>query len=242
MQPYSQPLLALPAYNPPSNFAIDGTAGGQFSTTNTGTVTLTTTSANDVIILMYYHQDSQHNNTTSTISSVASTHLTWTKRKQFGWSEAAGTDEQNIEIWWAVAASALTSEVITITLTSAIDDAAYQAFGISGVANPNSPWDANASHPAGAHVLNQTSNTVSGITSNVAKNMVIGCWGSFQNITVTNPSGTTAVRAQQSNNGGVFFAHMQSFYEINTSALSSASFQTTQGSSSTWGMLIDVLK
>src|SRR5258708_20690434 len=92
---------------------IDGTAGNQFSATNTGTITLTTTLTNNVIILVYYHESNTHG--AQTISSVTSTHLTWTRRSFF--NPTVGSNPWDFEIWWAPATAALTAEVITIALT-----------------------------------------------------------------------------------------------------------------------------
>src|SRR6266702_3531788 len=198
--------------------AIDGSAGGQFSHTNTGTVTLTTTQAKDVIILAYYHQDKVNQPVTrAVINTVASANLTWNKRKQFLFDTGTNTNEQDIEIWWAYAAAALTSEVITITLNSSIDDAAYQAFGVSGSLTPQSPWDGDPSL-AGANNsgLNVTSIAVAGVSTEAITNMIIGVWGDTSNANATIPAGTTQVRAPQDNGGGTFFAFMGSFFQVNS--------------------------
>lgn len=230
-----------PAVN---NKAIDGTAGGQFSTTNTGTVTLTTTQSNDVIILMFYHEN-KPGSTSPTISTVTSSHLTWAKRKGYTFNTGSGTNCQDLEIWWATASAALTSEVITITLTGSIDDAAYHAFGVSGCPNPSAPWDTNVSL-AGANVaaptaVGTTTLTVSGVSTTSTVSMVIGAWGNTFNHDITIPSGTTQVRSPQHNGGGTFFAYMGSFYQNYSSAVSSASYTGTVGSADVWGMVIDAL-
>jgi hypothetical protein len=223
-----------------NNKAIDGTAGGQFSTTSTGTVTLTTTQPNDVIILSYFHNGGSG---AHTIASVTSAHLTWAKRSQHGW----GGGPSNNEIWWATASAPLTSEVITITLTPAtnIDDAAYHAFGVSGCPNPSSPWDTDASLAAAfASVVNSTpaSLTISGVSTSSSIPMLIGNTGTYNNIAIAAPSGTTAVRAEQINSGGILYARTSTFYKNYSSPLSGASFSSTQpGSSASWGMVIDAL-
>jgi hypothetical protein len=223
--------------------AIDGTAGGQFSGTNTGTVTLTTTQANDVIVLMYFHENATHAGVPQSISSVTSTHLTWAKRKAYSWEQTTTNIYDDLEIWWANASAALTSEVITITLTGPIDDAAYQAFGVSGSSSPSSPWDANASLATANNSWTGATTsalTVSGVSTNNPV-MMVGCRGTPNSQGIFNPSGTTAVRADQNNSGGNQFAIMGSFYENFASALSSSSFSTTTGGAAIWGMIIDAL-
>jgi hypothetical protein len=226
--------VTAPATN---NKTIDGTAGGQFSTTNTGTVTLTTTQANDVIILSYYHNA---NLGPRTIATVTSAHLTWARRSRNAW----GSDSDN-EIWWATASSPLTAEVITITLASGnIDDAAYHAFGVSGCPNPSSPWDLHASLTTAftSAFAQSTPLTLSGISTNSSVPMLIGNTGSYNNIAITPPSGTTAVRSDQVNTGGILFARTSTFYRNYSSQISSASFSTTPASGSpNWSMVIDAL-
>lgn len=225
-----------------ATLTIDGTAGGQFSGTNTGTVTLTTTKANDVIVLMFYAEHS--GGAAQTISSVTSPHLTWAKRKGYSWTyTAAGPVPSTHEIWWAPASAALSSEVITITMTGTIDDAAYQVFGVNGCSNISSPWDTNASLPSanadtGATSFN-TSSTVSGVSTD-NPGMIIGSWGSWRSIVVTLPPGTTAVRAPQQNGGGSQFAYIQAFYETISSPASGLSF-TTSNTSASWSVIIDAL-
>jgi hypothetical protein len=221
-----------------NNKVIDGTAGGQFSTTNTGTVTLTTTQANDVIILSYFHNGGSG---ARTIATVTSPHLTWAKRSQNGW----GGGPSDNEIWWATASSPLTSEVITITLAGGnIDDAAYHAFGVHGCPNPSSPWDTHASLAtafAAAAAPQSGPLTISSISTNSSVPMLIGNTGTYNNVVISPPSGTTLVRADQFNSGGILFARASTFYQNFSSQISSASFSSTPATNTNWGMTIDAL-
>lgn len=224
--------------SPVNNKAIDGTAGANFSTASTGTVTLTTTQSNDVIILSYFHNGGSG---AHTISTVTSAHLTWAKRSQRGW----GGGPSDTEIWWATASSPLTSEVITITLAPAtnIDDAAYHAFGVSGCPNPASPWDTNASLATAFAFVAPSSSplTVSGVSTDSPIPMLIGNTGTYNNIAITKPATTTLVRAEQINSGGTLFARTNTFYQNFSSPISSASFSSTPASGANWGMVIDAL-
>ena len=198
---------------------IDGTAGGQFSGAGPGTITLSTTQTNDVAILVYFHEN---NATTNTIASVTSPHLTWAKRSSY-----FTLSTWDFEIWWAPAAAVLTSEVITITLTGPTDDAAYHAFGVNGCSNISAPWDTNASLATAHNTTSASSLTLSGISTSFANSMTIGVQGSAANVRFNNPAGTTKIRADQANSGGTLFACLGSYYQNNSSALSSASYTAT---------------
>jgi hypothetical protein len=213
---------------------IDGTAGGQFSATNTGTITLTTTLPNDVIVLLYLHES--NTNPAATISTVTSPSLTWAKRSGY----AFNVNPIDMEIWWAPAAAALTAEVVTITLTGTIDDSAYHIFGVNGSPTPSSPWDVDASLATAHNNGANPSVTVSGVNTNSGSPMLIGFTGTPTGSTVTKPTVTTSIRADQNNGGGVQFAHLSSFFQNPGSQLSGANYTTTS-SATIWGMIVDAL-
>lgn len=179
-------LLAIhPAF---AALAIDGSASTSTGTGPGFTVTLTTTSSNDVIIIFPKTDGLTTFRSVSSVSDVAG--LTWTKRTSTAWN-TGGLDDS--EEWYAVAASPLTSDVITVTYSAALSSAArITAFGISGT-NTASPFDANVSLPAiatGSAVSTSVTNTIS--TSN-ANDMIINLFALFSGTGFTRPSGYTAV-------------------------------------------------
>ena len=215
---------------------IDGTAGGQFASTNTGTVTLSTTLANDVIVLMYFHQQTS----AQTIATVTSPHLTWTKRKNY--PSTVGSRSTDLEIWWAPSSAVLTSEVITITTTAGIDGAAYHAFGVHGCANIASPWDGNSSLATAQNTGNAVSSlTISGISTNSGAPLIIGCTGAVNPYIIPQPAGTTPIRADEHNGAGGLWAYFTSFYQSNSTALVGASYTATYSGTAAWTMMIDAL-
>lgn len=120
---------------------LDGSAKGTATTASTATATLTTSLTNDVIIAFV---EASHPSTTPTISSVSGAGLTWTKRKTFSFTFTANTASKMIvEEWWAPAASALSSQVITVTAGATLDHVSIITFGVNGVANINDPFDPN---------------------------------------------------------------------------------------------------
>ena len=143
----------------------------------------------------------------------------------------------------APSSGVLTAEAISIATTSSIDDAAYHVFGVNGCANISAPWDTHSSlTTAQANVNPGTSATVSGVSTNSAAPMILGCTGTLAIFnTITKPTGTTLVRAGEVNSGGIRGAAFTSFYQTNSSAVTSASYTTTCGSSINWAMAIDAL-
>lgn len=122
---------------------LDGSASGIASTTTTITATLSTSLTNDIICVLAYAEYGGRYNPGQAISSITSTHgLSFTQRTRSHASEC-GT----FELWWAVAASVLTSEVITMTYPSNFDDATLIVFAVNGC-NLSAPWDGNGSLPA----------------------------------------------------------------------------------------------
>lgn len=80
-------------------------------------MTLTTTQAHDVLVLLAVAEKPASG--PPAVSTVTSTSgLTWNKRKAF--TPTPGVTD--IEVWWAYAPSAVTSEVITVTYNMTIDD------------------------------------------------------------------------------------------------------------------------
>ena len=124
----------------PAAPTLDGHATGQFSSTNSGTVTLTTSNTNDIIVVLICNGTTT--SSTVAVSSVTASGLSFTNRSQT-LDTIRGTG-YGYEVWWALASGALISKVITVTLASSIDDAALMAFGVNG-ANTSAPWDTNGS-------------------------------------------------------------------------------------------------
>jgi hypothetical protein len=219
--------------------AIDGSATGQFSLTNTGTVSLTTSTAN-VIILTVHNQKVA---SAQTVSTVTSSHLTWARRTSDAWVDTVTVfADENMEIWWAHASGPLSSEVITVTLTGAIDDASMVAFGVTNCATPTAPWDSNGAVPAFAdNVSSSPANvTVSGVSTTSTSPMVIGFIATGGSYSPGIPTGTTSIASVRNVGGSTGYSYSSAFYHNYSSALSSASFTTTSTSGNV-GMIIDAL-
>jgi hypothetical protein len=113
--------------------SLDGSAHSN-AVASVATVTLTTSNSDNVIMLQVATNQGP-------VTSVTSSGLTWS------FIAADGTSSiSQLEFWYAIASSPLSSHVITVNNTgngfTTID-----AFGVSGV-DTSSPFDADASTPA----------------------------------------------------------------------------------------------
>ncbi len=124
--------------------ALDGSVAVYGTTGSPKTLTLTTANAGDIIIVggLCNLGISGFPTGVSSITDVAG--LTWHKRVDANVPGGAG--DFYIFEYYAVAPSALSSDVITVTFSRATTYLSMAAFGVSG-ANTSSPFDPNASIP-----------------------------------------------------------------------------------------------
>ncbi len=226
-----------------TNILLDGSATAQFSTASSGTVTLTTTTANDVIVVLATNEDAT-NSAIRTVSSVTATGLTFTKRSSLS---LGSPTYQDTEVWWAIASSALSAKVITVTLSGSTDDAALVAFGVSG-ANTASPWDPNVALPATATGNPATTPTVSGVSTSNANDMILGFQGNGNGAAVTSTSETAGsgftLIANINNNGAVNADDAAAEYKIVSATQSSISvpFGTATTANNYWMAIADAIQ
>ena len=146
--------------------AIDGTVWNSTSGSSLILSSFSTSNANDVIILII---DTLNSAPTAapTVSSVSGGGLTWFKRHATGSQTIdSGSITCNLEIWYAVSSSALSSVNISITFSASGSTVNGTLFGISG-ANTSIPFDTNSSLPASATSLNSSSApSISGVSTN----------------------------------------------------------------------------
>ena len=135
-------LILLLPLRAEAAFSLDGTANNSALASAAPTVTLSTSHANDVIFMC---ANIAHTGTNSTITSVSGSSLgSFTLA-----ANTASTFAGNLSCWYKVAASALTSEVITATVASASGFQALSAWGVNG-ANTTTIFDSNPSIPVEA--------------------------------------------------------------------------------------------
>lgn len=142
-------------------FAIGNTVANNALTGSSGTVTISLSAGS--VLLMSIHTTALQTGGFRTVSSVTSSHLTFAQRSSRQHRDTnigAGRLFQNAEVWWANVTSALTSEVVTVTLSAAPDTGTIGAVECQNVFMPSAPWDTNASLP----VVNDGDNTAAQVT------------------------------------------------------------------------------
>jgi hypothetical protein len=174
-QPSAPALVTIPQSQ--ASLALDGKAHTNFTSGSSASLSLTTAHANDVIIAAV-----TVNNTT--VASIKSAHLNFTLRKR---EQASDGLPDYLEVWYAVAPAALSSEVITVTLSNGNTDyCTVDVFGISG-ANTTTIFDGNPSLPAAV-----PSGDIKLSTSN-AKDFVFGVYRMSTTATPTAGAGWTQI-------------------------------------------------
>jgi flagellin-like protein len=224
--------------------AIDGTTTSEFSTATAATFGISTTDSNDIIVVLVTNEDTT-NHVLRTVSSVTGTGLSFAKRS----GGTIGTSPySDAEVWWAVAASPLNTEDITVTLSGATDDCSIVAFGVNG-ANTASPWDPNVSVPAVATATTASIPSVSGVSTSNAHDMVLGFTGVLSSADAAFPtetvgSGFTLATAAQVNTGGTGRSEAAAEYKIvsATQASSTVAFGTTTDAADNWVMIGDAIQ
>lgn len=196
---------------------LDGSATGIKSTTNNNSATLTTSNTNDIICVIAYCEKSP---TPPSVTSVTGGGLTFQKRKALLYAVS------DLEIWWALAPSALSATVITANYSASFDDASMIVFGVSGC-NTSSPWDGNASVPATYTAGANGTPSFTGTSTSSADDFLIFSWGAEWSGTSTAvATGFTNIATSQ-NSGGGLFSSAGVAYERVSAKQSSATF--------TWG-------
>ena len=150
-----------------TSLGLDGLASGGAYNRGSYTVTLSTSSSPDVVIAFV---TTYVGSSSITVSSISSAHLVFTMRDL-----VSNTGNENLEEWYAISASALTSETITVTL-SASGYSTVSIFGISG-ANTAPPFDNHAGLPASSKVNSGTTPRIAGISTSNANDMILSSYG-----------------------------------------------------------------
>jgi len=206
--------------------SVDGSTSIGVSFSRTATATLTTSHSPDVIIaLITVYSGSS----SITISSISSTHLTFTER-----GSVNNANHEEIEEWYAIASSPISSETITVTF-SGTAYATGTIFGISG-ANTASPFDSNSGSPKTATGNSGTAASISGFSTSNANDMIIAAYGAPGSAdSVTVGSGYTMIyHGHNPQNFG-------SEYQVVSSTQSSVTLGFT-GNTNYWAAIVDAVE
>lgn len=203
---------------------LDGSAVGKASSTNVNTIYLTTSLPNDIIVLMAYAEVGR-SGTQSAITSVSGGGLTWTRR-----AVANASGQSSLELWYAVATTALSFTSITMTYAANFDDASASAFGVNGC-NLANPWDSHGNFPATQSLTVDAAPSFTVSTNNAEDFLIFAVatsalWSAYPG---TLPMGFSTAAMSQ-NNGGALFAFEVVAYKQVTAVQSASTF--------TWGSTI----
>src|SRR5271165_4918229 len=106
-------------------------------------VTISTSGPNEVILLLVQTDVSA----SAPVTSVSGGGLVWTKYKSVA-SHPTSFYYQTLDLWWAPASSALTSQTIEASIGGGTFDAMAVSWASFSGVNTSSPFDTNASLPA----------------------------------------------------------------------------------------------
>lgn len=198
---------------------LDGSATAVWSGSS-GTVTLTTTNGNDAIVVLIGFE-SYGTGVQRTVSSVTASGLTFTQRMQKLTASGDSVYFQSMECWWAPASAALSSKVITVTLSGSTDNTAVIAFGVNGAYDYTNPWDSNGGLPV---ANNGNVAAVPTFSTNQNSDFIFTVGGIARNVGYTS-NWRTIGNAHSS--GGAQWEFMDAFYERVSSAQSSVNSSIT---------------
>jgi hypothetical protein len=133
------------------------------------------------VIVVTVNNEDQPNGAIRTVNSVTAAGLTFVQRS----SKSIGTPTyQDLEVWYAIAASPLTAKVITVNLSGNTDDASLVGFGVSN-ANTVTPWDTNGALPATAIGNPGTTPTATGVSTTNPNDMILGFQGNGNGVSTS---------------------------------------------------------
>ena len=218
--------------------ALDGSAIGNWTTGASFSVNASTTATNDVIVLWIVTYLSGSSIPVSSVSD-SSEAVAWQSSARAAYSACTKTQETTQTEWYGIASTALSSDVITVSLRGTPTAASALEFAVSG-ANTVTPFDPNASVPA-ILTCSTTSAipTVTGLSTTDAHDLVFAVYAGYNSKTETAGAiaGTTSTLMQAYAATGDSLAGE---YTIASSPLSS---QPCVFGSSTryWGIVCDAI-
>jgi hypothetical protein len=161
-------------------------------------VQIAAASANDVIVVASYNEQSGGG---PVITGISGGSLTWTKR-----TRSHSSSRGSLELWYAIASSAVSPTTAAITYTAGSDDYCVIAFTLANCAA--AVFDSNGTVPA--DLSNTAGGTwtpsVTGISTSQSANVMLAMTGTSANATAVNtpPSGYVLLDVVNNAGGGLF--------------------------------------
>ena len=193
----------------------------------TQTVTVSPGLADEILVATVFY-DYNGTGGTGQVNSVTSTSgLTWTRR---GTARVDANGQTCIvDVWWAHAPTALTNEVVSVTVDAPDPD--HIGLSVScwtGVGNTSAPWDPNGALPAFG--TDPTNATTPSITTTNANDTLLSGGYSNQSGHLINPDWLSAVYVVGDNGGGAY--NYSSMYQLQVPVTQSA-YTPNQGTAQT---------
>jgi hypothetical protein len=231
-----------------AGLTLDGTATAIGVTASALSVTgITTTKTNDLLVLVTA-VSSASSGAAPTVSSIATSGLTWTKRKAQTITISGGGYNGyslNLEEWTAPASAIQSNVTAAITYSSAISGgAAALVFAVNGCASITSPFDPNASVPASAN--NPSVSTGAQESANIATTdspgFVFCVEANMQNQFPSPGSGMTQLHAYVSEVGGTGLGPiLSSEYKATAAPMGSTAITFGASTDLIWAAIWDAL-
>lgn len=234
-------------YNTLPTPSIDGTpeSGIWSSGTSFTIASVSTSGTSDVIVLSIQTYKSGSSITVSSISDSAN-EVSWASSARKSFTSCSGTDETTHTEWYGTTTIPLSSDTITINLSSAPTAASGIEIAISGV-NTAAPFDTNSGLPntavqgSGTCSATSSSPTVSSVSTSLVSDFVIVTFGSYTAISETAGSigGSAATLAKAVGGTGDRYNNA---VEYRTVTSTQSSISCSFGTSTTyWGVLCDAI-
>ncbi len=220
--------------------ALDGSATGTWTSGSTFTIpSLTTTKTNDVVVLSI---DTYSSGSSVTVSSITDSlgKIAWQGSARSSFIACSGVNEITVAEWYGIAATAVSSDTVSVHLASAPTGASGIAFGVSG-ADTTTPFDSSSGLPKTATACSGTAAdpTVSAVSTLADNDFVFSLFGGYTSTTET--AGSIGVWAASSGSPvtGTGYSNAVQYAKVpNSQASDSCTFGTA---TTYWGVLCDAL-
>ena len=212
--------------------SLDGNANGNSTFSTTVAASLTTSNTDDIIVALVA---TKHDGSSAPAISVADgSSLTWTQRYQLN------SSDESYGIFWAHAASALSGDTITATLSVSSSENTIIVFGVSG-ADTSYPFDNNASltkHASGT----STAPAATGVSTDATDTFLIG-FGAAESIGGFSWSGPGSSLTTIDTAAASAFVNFKSYadYKIVASPQSGATIDAVLSTSAAWNFFADAI-
>ena len=214
-------------FAPVTGVWLDKDVSTSSSGITTQTVTVSPGLADEILVATVFYDYNGTGNTGQVNSVTSTSGLTWTRR---GTARVDANGQTCIvDVWWAHAPTALTNEVVSVTVDAPNPD--HIGLSVScwtGVGSTSAPWDPNGALPAfGTDATNATTPSIT--TSNALDTLLSGGY-SNQGGHLINPDWQSAVYVVGDNGGGAY--NYSSMYQLQVSQAQTA-YTPNQGTAQT---------